>query len=94
MGSVVKSLDKAINSMELQKISEVMEKFESQFEDLDVRTSVSIILQIDHSIIEIFVVLFILILTLSVLNYKIPLRKMEMNFPILSNLGILEICGN
>ena len=45
MGSVVKSLDKAINSMELQKISEVMEKFESQFEDLDVRTSVSIKLQ-------------------------------------------------
>ena len=40
MGSVVKALDKAINSMELQKISEVMDKFESQFEDLDVRTSV------------------------------------------------------
>lgn len=72
MGSVVKSLDKAINSMELQKISEVMEKFESQFEDLDVRTSVSIILQIDHSIIEIFVVLVLIILpTLSVLNFKI-----------------------
>ena len=32
----------AINSMELQKISEVMDKFESQFEDLDVKTSVSI----------------------------------------------------
>merc|ERR1712012_1351948 len=40
MGSVVKSLEKAVNSMELQKISEVMDKFESQFEDLDVRTSV------------------------------------------------------
>merc|ERR1712002_199251 len=40
MGSVVKSLDKAINSMELQKISEVMDKFESQFEDLDVRAAV------------------------------------------------------
>lgn len=40
MGAVVKSLDKAINSMELQKISEVMDKFESQFEDLDVHTSV------------------------------------------------------
>lgn len=40
MGSVVKALDKAINSMELQKISAVMDKFESQFEDLDVRTSV------------------------------------------------------
>merc|ERR1712109_197950 len=40
MGSVVKSLDKAINSMELQKISAVMDKFESQFEDLDVHTAV------------------------------------------------------
>jgi len=40
MGSVVKALDKAINSMELQKISEVMDKFEQQFEDLDVQTSV------------------------------------------------------
>merc|ERR1740128_578770 len=40
MGSVVKSLDKAINSMELQKISEVMDKFEQTFEDLDVQTSV------------------------------------------------------
>merc|ERR1711997_1121878 len=40
MGSVVKSLDKAINSMELQKISAVMDKFEQQFEDLDVHTSV------------------------------------------------------
>jgi len=40
MGSVVKSLDKAINSMELQKIAAVMDKFESQFEDLDVHTSV------------------------------------------------------
>ena len=74
MGSVVKSLDKAINSMELQKISEVMEKFESQFEDLDVRTSVSIILQIDHSIVEMFVGLFILIF-LSVTNSEIDLLK-------------------
>ncbi|TRY62214.1 hypothetical protein TCAL_11070 [Tigriopus californicus] len=40
MEVVVKSLDKAINSMELQKISAVMDKFEGQFEDLDVRTSV------------------------------------------------------
>ena len=37
---VVRALDKAINSMELTKISEVMDKFESQFEDLDVHTSV------------------------------------------------------
>merc|ERR1712126_725318 len=40
MEGVVKALDKAINSMEIQKISEVMDKFESQFEDLDVHTSV------------------------------------------------------
>lgn len=40
MGSVVKALDSALNSMDLQKISSVMDKFESQFEDLDVRTSV------------------------------------------------------
>uniref|UniRef100_T1IYE4 Uncharacterized protein n=1 Tax=Strigamia maritima TaxID=126957 RepID=T1IYE4_STRMM len=40
MGGVVKALEKALNSMDLQKISAVMEKFETQFEDLDVRTSV------------------------------------------------------
>lgn len=40
MGQVVKALDKAVNSMDLQKISSVMEKFETQFEDMDVRTSV------------------------------------------------------
>ena len=40
MGNVVKALDKAVNTMDLQKISAVMEKFESQFEDMDVRTSV------------------------------------------------------
>lgn len=40
MGSVVKTLEKAINSMELQKITAVMDKFESQFEHLDVHTSV------------------------------------------------------
>ena len=40
MTGVVKSLDKAINSMELEKISAVMDKFETQFEHLDVHTSV------------------------------------------------------
>ncbi|KAK3870015.1 hypothetical protein Pcinc_024711 [Petrolisthes cinctipes] len=40
MGSVVKALDQALNAMDLQKVSAVMDKFESQFEDLDVRTSV------------------------------------------------------
>lgn len=40
MGQVVKALDKAVNTMDMQKISSVMEKFETQFEDMDVRTSV------------------------------------------------------
>jgi charged multivesicular body protein 1 len=40
MGMVVKALDKAVNTMDLQKISAAMEKFESQFEDMDVRTEV------------------------------------------------------
>lgn len=40
MGQVVKALDMAVNNMDLQKIQSVMEKFEAQFEDLDVRTSV------------------------------------------------------
>ena len=40
MEGVTKSLSKALNTMDLQKISAVMDKFESQFEDLNVRTSV------------------------------------------------------
>lgn len=40
MGSVVKGLDKAIASMDLSKVSAIMEKFESQTEHLDVHTSV------------------------------------------------------
>ncbi|XP_002735402.1 charged multivesicular body protein 1a-like [Saccoglossus kowalevskii] len=40
MGQVVKGLDKAMASMDLQKVSATMEKFEKQFEDLDVHTSV------------------------------------------------------
>ena len=43
MEGVTKALDKAMSSMDLEKVSQVMEKFESQFEDLDVRTSVSMI---------------------------------------------------
>ncbi|KAG0368856.1 Vacuolar-sorting protein SNF7 [Gamsiella multidivaricata] len=38
MASVVKGMDKAMESMNLEKISLVMDKFESQFEDLDVQT--------------------------------------------------------
>lgn len=40
MASVVKSMDSAMKSMSLEKISNVMDKFERQFEDMDVHTSV------------------------------------------------------
>lgn len=39
MASVVKGMDRAMESMNLEKISMVMDKFETQFEDLDVQTS-------------------------------------------------------
>ncbi|KAI0772102.1 Snf7 family [Trametes elegans] len=39
MASVVKGMDKAMESMNLERISMVMDKFESQFSDLDVQTS-------------------------------------------------------
>ncbi|KAI0700742.1 Snf7 family [Cytidiella melzeri] len=39
MASVVKGMDKAMDSMNLERISLVMDKFESQFSDLDVQTS-------------------------------------------------------
>ncbi|GBE79961.1 Vacuolar protein-sorting-associated protein [Sparassis crispa] len=39
MTSVVRGMDKAMESMNLERISLVMEKFESQFSDLDVQTS-------------------------------------------------------
>ena len=40
MTGVVKALDKAINTSELEKITAVMDKFENQFVEMDVRTSV------------------------------------------------------
>ncbi|EMD40922.1 hypothetical protein CERSUDRAFT_111505 [Gelatoporia subvermispora B] len=39
MTSVVKGMDKAMETMNLERISVVMDKFESQFSDLDVQTS-------------------------------------------------------
>ncbi|KAF8504210.1 Snf7 family [Gautieria morchelliformis] len=39
MTSVVRGMDKAMDSMNLERISLVMDKFESQFSDLDVQTS-------------------------------------------------------
>lgn len=41
MGQVTKALDKALSSMDLQKVSAIMDKFESQVQNLDVHTSVS-----------------------------------------------------
>jgi len=39
MAGVVKAMDAAMKSMSLEKISNVMDKFEKQFEDLDVQSS-------------------------------------------------------
>ena len=40
MSGVVKAMDSAMKSMNLEKISALMDKFEKEFEDLDVQTSV------------------------------------------------------
>lgn len=40
MAGVVKAMDAAMKSMNLEKISGLMDKFETQFEDLDVQSSV------------------------------------------------------
>lgn len=39
MAGVVKAMDSAMKSMNLEKISTLMDKFEHQFEDLDVQSS-------------------------------------------------------
>ncbi|KAJ8027090.1 Charged multivesicular body protein 1b [Holothuria leucospilota] len=39
MAGVVKSIDSAMRSMNLEKVSALMDKFEKQFEDLDVQSS-------------------------------------------------------
>ena len=38
MGSVTKGMDKVLNSMNVEQISKVMDKFEQSFEDMDVRS--------------------------------------------------------
>lgn len=40
MQGVVKAMDSAMKSMNLEKISNLMDKFEKEFEDLDVQTTV------------------------------------------------------
>ena len=42
LGVVTKGLDKAMASMNLEEVEKIMQKFESTFEDLDVRESVSL----------------------------------------------------
>jgi len=39
MGQIVGSLDGALKEMNMEKISKIMDKFEKQFEDLDVQSS-------------------------------------------------------
>ena len=39
MAGVVKAMDAAMKSMNLENISNLMDKFQSQFEDLDVQSS-------------------------------------------------------
>lgn len=39
IGGVSKAMESAMRSMNLEKISQVMDKFEKQFEDLDVQTT-------------------------------------------------------
>lgn len=41
MTGVTAGLDKAMKSMNLEQISQVMDKFEKQFEDLDVHSKVN-----------------------------------------------------
>jgi charged multivesicular body protein 1 len=38
MRGVVKGMDKSLQSMDIEKLSQLMDKFEQQFEDLDVKT--------------------------------------------------------
>lgn len=40
IGSVTKSLESAMASLDLEKVSKIMEQFEKQFEDLDVKGNV------------------------------------------------------
>nr|XP_002127064.1 charged multivesicular body protein 1a-like [Ciona intestinalis] len=40
MGAVTNGLDQAMKSMDLEKVAKIMDKFESQFENLDVHASV------------------------------------------------------
>ena len=53
MQGVVKAMDSAMKSMNLEKISNLMDKFEKEFEDLDVQTSVMEGAMVSHYILMI-----------------------------------------
>jgi len=39
MGSIVKGMDKVLKSMDTEQLTAVMDKFEKQFEDMDVKSA-------------------------------------------------------
>jgi hypothetical protein len=53
-GYLVRAIDKAMSQMDLIRVSQVMSKFESQFEDLDVRGE-----EIGHSIMLLLLLMMI-----------------------------------
>ncbi len=61
MQTVVKGLEKAMNAMDLEKISKIMDKFESQVEDSDVRISVSYLFINQYDAISVYWILSMLI---------------------------------
>ena len=56
MQGVVKAMDSAMKSMNLEKISNLMDKFEKEFEDLDVQTSVMEGAMVSHAF-QIFLII-------------------------------------
>jgi len=57
MQGVVKAMDSAMKSMNLEKISNLMDKFEKEFEDLDVQTSVMEGAMVSHAF-QIFLITY------------------------------------
>lgn len=49
MAGVVRAMDAAMKSLNLEKISALMDKFEKQFEDLDVQSSYMVCFLIQFS---------------------------------------------
>ena len=49
MAGVVRGMDKGLASMDVDKLSATMDKFERQFEDMDVKAAYSEFLHLDSS---------------------------------------------